>query len=255
MLSTLILLTSMAWSADTNLIGTAQIEATTSLEEKVEKKSTKKTAAEKNRLAPDVSGSLNSEQISILRLEDKYQTPRTRSYDFRADIAFETMRLKGEAPNSYLGTYNAQEAGAIPLATLHFGFLAPIKGAFSAGLSAYGAYGLREYNLVSPDGSSLKPRLNIVMYGLSAQARYAFKPNLFSEFAYEQGQIGIRQSSNESTLAQWSENARTQAYKLGLGYVFTSGWELAGHVQQRSLLASAFEVDSNQWSISTGVKW
>ncbi|MFN7728564.1 MAG: hypothetical protein ACK5P7_05365 [Bdellovibrio sp.] len=255
MLSTLFLLTSFAWSANSNLIDTAQIEATSSLEEKIETKTTKKPANQKSRLVPDISGSLNTEQISILRLEDKYQTPRTRTYDFRADLTFESLRLKGEAPNSYLGAYNAQDAGAIPLVALHFGFLAPIKGAFSAGLSAFGAYGLREYNLVSPDGSSLKPRLNVVMYGISAQARYAFKPHLFSEFAYEQGQLGIRQSSNESTLAQWSDDARTQASKLGVGYIFTNGWELAGHVQQRTLLASAFEVDLNQWSISTGVKW
>lgn len=249
MLLTALFVTSMASAMEHNLLDTARSEASTSLAETVDKKDAKKRTAE-------VAPAIDRTQISMLRLEDRYQTPRWRNYDFRADLTLETLRISGDAPNRNLGVYNVDRAGDVPLATLRFGFLAPVmQSRLSAGLAAFGGYGLQQYDQQTPNGASVKSRLNAVTYGASAQARWGWTSKLFSELSYEQGQFNWRQSSPDTTLAQWSEDAKSDAARLGLGYNFAQNWEIAGGLMQRRLQNSRFDLSSSQWSVSTGVKW
>ncbi|MBX2993732.1 MAG: hypothetical protein KF681_02895 [Bdellovibrionaceae bacterium] len=274
MLSILVVVTSLLWSApswsapienmseaprytdQTSLLDVAQGEAATSLQPGASKEAEEK-AAKKNKKAnkPESLPTVSADQISMLRLEDNYETPRARDFDFKVDLSFESFKLKGLVPNANLGNYDAERAGDIPLFALHFGFLYPFTPKFSAGLSAFGGYGFRQYDLTAPNGSSVNPRLNVVAYGFAAEGRYQFTKNWFGDLAYENGQMGIRQSSSETTLAQWSENGATTASRLSAGYTFASRWELSGGYLQRKLSSSRFDLESSQWSLATGVKW
>ena len=191
----------------------------------------------------------------VLKFQDDYQTPKIRAYDWHMDLSYESFELQGTAPNDLLGTYDIRRAGSIPFLTLRLGFMKRLQSGVQLGAHAFGAYGMHQYDYITPTQSNLSPRINVISYGAGLAGRIPVKERFFGEMGYDLGNFMIRQSSPESSLADWSEDSKTQVERLGFGYDFSSGWELSMGYLARQIPGSQFDLASSHWFISTGVLW
>ena len=250
MLSTLLFLASFGFAQENSLlIEKAQSEISTPMEALPEKApSTKKGV---------VSQSVDTGETPqmVLQFQDDYRTPKIRSYDWRLDLAYESFQLQGQAPNDLLGNYDIRMAGDIPFLTLRLGFLKRLQSGVQLGAHAYGSYGMHQYDYNTQTQTNLSPRLNVVSYGAGLAGRLPLREKLFTEAGYDMGNFMIRQSSSQSSLANWSEDSKTQVEHLSLGYDFSSGWEISGGYLARQIPGSKFDLASSNWFLATGVLW
>lgn len=244
--------TSQETKTEASLIEVANSEMQSPLVDRLTLESAKKTKNNPAVIAPKIESS----QISILKAEDQYISPRARDYDFRFDLELETLSLQGPPPqDQVLGAENLDTIGQIPMAEFRLGFLRSTFKKFSWGLQAYLGYGLKEYAFTSSTNNELSPRINILSYGLSAQGRWNWSNRLAIEAAIAQGPFQIRQTSTQTTLAQWSINSNSQALRAGLQYQIKPDWEAGAHLSKQQLLGSDLSLQSSLFSLSTGVRW
>jgi hypothetical protein len=189
-----------------------------------------------------------------LKLEDNYRDPNVKTAVLSLGVSLETFRLSGTSPNESLGSYDLADAGSIPFVTGRISLRKNFGAFWSLGAHLFGGYGMREYDLGTPTRQTVSPKINALAFGLGASARLALTEKTFSDFSFEIGAFSLRQSSSESSFAQWSEDAKTELWSFSLGRSF-SAWELAAGFEQRRLTQSRFRLLSDNWILSTGVHW
>lgn len=237
---------------DPSLVEVANSEMQSPLVDRLTVESAKKTKNNSAAIAPKIESS----QISILKAEDQYVSPRARDYDFRFDLGLESIKLQGQPPqDQMIGADDLENIGQIPMAEFRLGFLQNGFKKISWGLQTYLGYGLKEYSITTPTKNELNPRVNILSYGLSAQVRWNWNDHLAIEGAFAQGPFQIRQTSTQTTLAQWSANTNAQTLRAGIQYQIKPDWETGAHLSQHRLLSSDLSLQSSLLSLSTGVRW
>lgn len=213
-------------------------------------------ALDESRRTPSASGPSALEGPSMMiRVRESYETPRIRSFDWNLEASFESFRLAGATPDGGLGSNELSEAGAFPMVSVRSGVFLPVSARLQAGARLFAGFARREYDLTTPTGVELAPRLNALTYGAGLLLRSRLIGGLFGEMSYEEGIFQLRQSSTQSSLARWSEDSRTRALRLALGYRFANDWEWAVGSQNRSLSGSRFALSSSGLIFSTGVLW